>query len=896
MAQTREYFALNEACPPGYTYLEKAREGKRGGGLAVIHRCELHISPVTIPNLSSFECLVFTCTKPHPLRVILVYRPPKPRHPSFMSDLSELFMSFCTTSNNVVILGDFNIHVDSPSSQYTAELTQLLDTLNLKQYVATPTHTKGHILDLFITNFPIKNVRVHNPGISDHNIISADLSTQTSLKPTRQIHFRKIKDINLEHLSDDFHKLTTFAQNSTLQGLVDHYNTGLQQTLDAHAPLRTRTVSFTRSAPWYTGALRRQKAAGRVLERRYTASGLTVHKNAYREHQKSYAKSLGQARSQYYSNVISNSPGNSAQLFKTVNHLLRPPNLTQNSNTEDHCNKFLDYFISKIQNIRSALGPSNATHSFPITPAPTFSHFSLPTHRQIEDLICCMKSSTCPLDPLPTLLIKSNVTPLIPLISTIINTSLQTGHLPPSLKIALINPRLKKPSLDPDTISNYRPISNLPFLSKVIEKVVATQIHYHLHSHNLHDKFQSGFRSAHSTETALVRVTNDLLVAADQGCPSVLLLLDLSVAFDTVDHTILLHRLQHFIGISHTALQWFRSYLTDRVEYVAQGSARSRPHTVTCGVPQGSVLGPILFSIYMLPLGRIISRHGVAFHCYADDTQLYVRLDPTSHSPSLPTLAACLEETKAWMDDNFLQLKSSKTEGLLVGTSHQIRSTPFTVFQFAGHNISLSSTVTNLGVRFDPHLSFDNHIQHVCKTAFFHLRNISKLRPSLSLPDAEKLVHAFVSSRLDYCNALLFGISDSSIKKLQYIQNCAARVLKRVRKSQHITPVLHNLHWLPVRFRIEYKICLLTYQCVHGSAPVYLRELITERRLGRQLRSSNTYTLQVPVSNLRTMGDRAFQVAAPQLWNALPIHLRAPQTVEAFKKQLKTHLFLKAYS
>ncbi|CAM4639172.1 unnamed protein product [Leuciscus chuanchicus] len=339
----------------------------------------------------------------------------------------------------------------------------------------------------------------------------------------------------------------------------------------------------------------------------------------------------------------------------------------------------------------------------------------------------------------------------------------------------------------------------------------------------------SGFRCAHSTETALVRVTNDLLVAADQGSPSLLLLLDHSAAFDTVDHAILLHRLQHFIGISHTALQWFQSYLTNRVEYVALGGAR---------------------------------------------------LDPTSPASSLHTLTACLEETKSWMTDNFLQLNSFKTEGLLIGTPHQLRSSTLTVYSFAGHDISLTSSITNLGVRFDPHLSFNTHIQLICKTAFFHLRNISKLRPSLSLSDSEKLVHAFVSSRLDYCNALLIGIPGSSLQRLQYIQNCAARVLMRVRKSEHITPILHKLHWLPVRFRIEYKICLLTYQCVYGSAPVYLKDLINRQNPTRHLRSSDSHQLQVPKSKLRTMGDRAFQVAAPRLWNTLPNHLRAPQSIE----------------
>ncbi|XP_028432891.1 uncharacterized protein LOC114554976 [Perca flavescens] len=289
----------------------------------------------------------------------------------------------------------------------------------------------------------------------------------------------------------------------------------------------------------------------------------------------------------------------------------------------------------------------------------------------------------------------------------------------------------------------------------------------------------------------------------------------------------------------------------------------------------------------MLPLSNIISRQGVAFHCYADDTQLYVRLDPTSSALSLTTLNACLEEVGAWMTDNFLQLNSSKTEGLLIGTPHQLRSSTLTVYSFAGHDIPLTSPIINLGVRFDPHLSFNTHIQFICKTAFFHLRNISKLRPFLSLSDAEKLVLALVSSRLDHCNALLIGIPGKSLQRLKYIQNCAARVLMRVCKFEHITPILHKLHWLPVRFRIEYKICLLTYQCIYGSAPLYLKELTNRHNPTRHLCSSDSHKLQVPKSKLRTMGDGAFQ-AAPRLWNALPNNLREPQSIEEDVTDIKS--------
>uniref|UniRef100_A0A6Q2XW77 Reverse transcriptase domain-containing protein n=1 Tax=Esox lucius TaxID=8010 RepID=A0A6Q2XW77_ESOLU len=525
---------------------------------------------------------------------------------------------------------------------------------------------------------------------------------------------------------------------------------------------------------------------------------------------------------------------------------------------------------------------------------PLLSCFMDTNQHEIDVLLRKMKPSTCELDPFPSILIKSHSSVVSPMITKIINQSLRSGQVPASLKTAFIKPLLKKPSLDPEVFANYRPISNLPFLSKVLEKVVSVQLHNHLITNSLYEKFQSGFHSGHSTETALVRVTNDLLMAADAGSPSLLILLDLTAAFDTEDHHILLNRLHSSIGLSDITLAWFTSYLTDRTEYVSLGGAKSDTHSVTCVVPQGSVLGPTLFTLYMLPLGHVISRHGISFHCYADDTQLYIKTNPTP-ATALSTLSICLEEIETWMADNFLQLNSSKTEAILVGTPHQTRSSTITSITFSGHDIHLSSSVTNLGVRMDPHLTYDAHIKHLCKTSFFHLRNIAKLRPTLTLPDAEKLVHAFISSRLDYCNSLLIGIPSKNIQPLQYVQNCAARILMGVRKHHHITPILKSLHWLPVQYRIEFKVSLLSHQCLYGTAPLYLKQIITPLSASRHLRSGQANLLQPLRTRLRTMGDRAFCSVAPALWNALPVHLRAPQTVDSFKKGLKTHLFRKAF-
>ena len=210
-------------------------------------------------------------------------------------------------------------------------------------------------------------------------------------------------------------------------------------------------------------------------------------------------------------------------------------------------------------------------------------------------------------------------------------------------------------------------------------------------------------------------------------------------------------------------------------------------------------------------------------------------------------------------------------------------------------SVASSSSVKSLGVIIDPDLSFDTHITNITRTAFLHLRNIAKLRNALSLQDAEKLVHAFITSRLDHCNALLAGCPSKSLNKLQLVQNAAARVLTRTRKFDHISPVLSTLHWLPVKFRIDYKILLLTYKALNGLAPQYLSELLSHYEPSRLLRSQGAGLLLVPRINKVTSGGRAFSYKAPQLWNNLPVNVRDSDTASVFKSRLKTYLFSGAF-
>ena len=294
----------------------------------------------------------------------------------------------------------------------------------------------------------------------------------------------------------------------------------------------------------------------------------------------------------------------------------------------------------------------------------------------------------------------------------------------------------------------------------------------------------------------------------------------------------------------------------------------------------------------MLPLGNIIRNHSINFHCYADDTQLYLSIKP-DESNQLSKLQTCLKDIKSWMSCNFLMLNSEKTKILVLGPKNLRDSMSTHIATLDGITLASSTTVRNLGVIFDQDLSFNSHIKQTSRTAFFHLRNITKIC-ILSKTDAEKLIHAFVISRLDYCNSLLSGCPNKSIKTLHLIQNAAARVLTETRKRDHISPVLASLHWLPVQFRIEFKI--LTYKALHGQAPSYLKELIVPYYPTGTLRFLNAGLLVVPIVSKSRTGARAFSYQAPLQWNQLPVVVREADTLSTIKRRLKTFLFDKAYS
>ena len=374
-----------------------------------------------------------------------------------------------------------------------------------------------------------------------------------------------------------------------------------------------------------------------------------------------------------------------------------------------------------------------------------------------------------------------------------------------------------------------------------------------------------------------------------------LVLLDLSAAFDTIDHTILLKRLQSNFGISGKALKWFASYLRNRSQQVKINGITSDSAELKFGVPQGSVLGPLLFTLYMSPVAEITRHFGINNMFYADDSQLYVAFNPREDfTNEISNLELCIKAVKNWMQINFLKLNDSKTEFIIFGSRFSFNICSDIVVQVGDSVINPVTHVRNLGAYLDNLLNMEHFIKVKTKSVHYQLCKLFRIRKCLTLEATKTIVQAMVTSRLDYACSLCYGLNKCHLKQLQRLQDAAARLVLQAPRYSSAEPLRKELHWLPVYYRISFRIATFVFRSIHGKTPSYISEMLEVQQTGRKLRSSHSVNFKI-LMTFTKLGEKCFSHAAPTVWNALPDHIKKADSINSFKRMLKTFYFCQAY-
>lgn len=892
----------------GYNLFHSFRDNQRGGGTAIMCRKGVDVKKgqSSSSKYESFEYTYAFLKKPNDTRRILlmcVYRRQEIPIDTFCTEIEMLMDEVWEKAHSMIVVGDLNVWADMKTDKKAKKVGKLFNAFGLSQTIEGATHISGHTLDHIYYNSEQLDIKTYviKPDEHDFNIKTdhfpcfAELPIDNNAKTVVKMEYRDIKNIDTDTFRQELESIVdeVATSDSNFEDSYQKYKDLTEALVEKHAP--TKTITLKPNEPkWMDKEYRQARCERRRLERRWRKTGRKEDHLLYIAQRNVCAKLVTSKRELFYANQISKAGNRQKALFQVVENALdkKAENvLPTHDDPKALANEFNEYYVNKIDKLRESIPVERENDLIEAVPfqGNKLSIFSPTSIDEVSKILKDCGIKTSPEDPIPVSILNNIYEVTLPALVSLINKSLEEGSVD-GIKHSVIDPLLKKLNLDSENKKNYRPVNNLVFLSKLIERIVLSRIDDHLNSNNLQNYLQFGYKKHHSTETMLLGIVDELLEAFDDNKFIVMMFLDLSAAFDTIDIQKLLNILKFEIGIDGVALKWCESFLTNRTQRVKINASYSESIKVKYGTPQGSVLGPRFFDIYVRSQPKIFQMCNFKSTSYADDSNGMKKFAITFQYNTLTNdVPDCLAKITKWMNLQWLKINPDKTEIVVFHPKHLSNRLLIGGTIIAKDEcIRFSDSVKNVGVFLDKNLNLNGHINKIVSQSYKLLKDLKSARSFISIKDTEILVNASITSRLDYCNSLFYKMSKSNLNKLQKVQNAAARLVLNRGRHASASPLLEQLHWLPVKSRCIFKILLLMYKYLNNLAP---KNMSFEYSVHNH-RPQHELMLKTCIAKSK-YGEKRFSYCGPRLWNKLPVEIKKEDKIDVFKTKIKTLLFTK---
>lgn len=891
---------------PGYKLIENSRNNRTGGGVAFYIKENI---VYTIHNgLSSMnehiESLLveINISGTRNILIMVIYRPPNSNSKQFLEHIQDLTHNPIFNNKECFIVGDFNIDISKCHSQKNPQ--ELLDTMLSASFlplVTKPTRVTNHsatlIDNIFCNMSPLPESGIVLSDISDHYpVFTIVQRTPKTIKIPMQ-SFRKITPTNTAKLKDDLKTLdwsevydsqdTNSSYNIFTQILISH--------LDKHIPLvKSKSSNYKKvpRLPWISKSLLRSINRKNNLYYTDKLKRTDQSHRAYTRYKNTLTKTLRAEKIKYFKDKIFCFKNDIKNTWKIINSAINKNDGKEHISKIKHNNISIDddtqiattfnnYFSQIGKNLADTIPPTDKQfHEFLKNPNSSSFCFRPVLKKEIIDIVANLKDKrSAGHDGIDNILLKGVINVIVEPLVHIFNLSLTKGIVPNGMKISKVVPIFKKG--EKESVSNYRPISLLTSLSKLLEKIVYLRLLEFLNIHNIISNSQFGFRQKHSTSHAFLTFIEKVAKALDKSQHTVGVFLDLSKAFDTIDHNILLHKLHNY-GIRGKALEWFRSYLKNRKQFVAINGCCSSQQNVDCGVPQGSLLGPLLFILYINDIEHCSKT--LSFVLFADDSNIFL-----SHSdPDIlaHTLVSELTNLLTWIRANKLSLNLQKTKCMLFSNSLDTLPIDITLEDTV---LEIVSTTTFLGLTIDNKLTWKPHIDSICRTISRNIGVINKVKCYFPSSTLLMLYSSLILPYLNY-GIIAWGHTYSTyLDRILLLQKKALRIICHTSWRAHTDVLFFDNNVLKICDLYRYYLGQFMYKLENKILPYIFYDMFKKNQSFHNYptRHSNEYHLPLTRTILT---HSIFTSAGPTFWNTLENSIKSASTITSFKAKLKTFL------